>query len=80
MGDSSAESPPLMVDVEEERVKGCVKGARCVSLSSMKATALVSARRKEPPLDCAPIAQGGEVREHTLGEFPRHGDGGLGFG
>ncbi len=24
----------LMVDVEEERVKLCVKGARCVSLSS----------------------------------------------
>ena len=43
-GDSSAESPPLIVDVEEERVKGCVKGARCVSLSSMKAAALASAR------------------------------------
>lgn len=32
-GVSSPDSP-LIVDVEEERVKLCVKGARCVSLSS----------------------------------------------
>lgn len=31
-GVSSPDSP-LIVDVEEERVKLCVKGARCVSLS-----------------------------------------------
>ena len=31
---ASADSPPLMVDVEEEREKVEVKGARCVSFNS----------------------------------------------
>lgn len=35
VGASSAASPPLIVDVEEERVKVCVKGARWVSFNSI---------------------------------------------
>ena len=44
--DSSTESLPLIVDVEEERVKVCVKGARWVSFNSVIAYALATVHLK----------------------------------
>lgn len=86
VGASSAASP-LIVEVEEDRAKVWVKGARWVSFNSEldDSSAFVPQPRPEDSYRRNYIDRTGEGNfegrgrptEHTFGEFPRHGHEGI---
>lgn len=80
---------PLIVEVDDDRPKVCVRGARCVSLSSRGRTCQPLPLKDSPPhmhkggvtlfLSEGVARNGGKIgrpTEHTFGKLPGH-DGGL---